>query len=1182
MMLAACGGGDSTGNPPDGSVSSVSITPGPTIDLKLGATAQLSATARDAQGNALSGRTISWSSTASSIASVSQSGLVTGVSNGSAEIRATSEGKTGSVNVTVSQAAVATITLSTTDATLVPLEPLQLTDTLKDAAGTTLTGRTVTWSTNAAAVATVSNTGLVAAIAPGNVMITATAEGKSASANIVVAEGGYVAPTGGTVSTSNGNVTLVVPANALTTARAITIAPVTAPPAHPRLVNNTAYALGPDGTTFAQPVAVSIRWNSADVASGALPELFAVHRWNGAAWVQLPQASVDVVNRVATGTTTGFSTFAIIELPGNPVPMLANMAPASRTARGVDFTLTVAGTDFVQNAQVRWNGSARPTTFVSSTQLTAEISAADIAAAGTAQVTVFNPSPRGGTSAAQQFTIVPTAPCTTVCFVATNGHDTNNNGTSPNDAYLTLQKALNVVAPGGTINMMAGSHAGGTVIRSVSIRGVQAGLDARTRTGDESTILVQGSGAGLTLSNGNVNVTIDGLRFAASTSGAGTAILTDANYSGALTVNNSIFTYLINTTSVGLLRGIDASLGTAAVTAARNYFDRIGVLFGTAGRALSLGGTGAGAPATITNNLISGAGLRLGIVLGGGNGGSQITNNLLSASTSGSTGISIGATMTGAGTKINRNAITGHTAGALTSLTAVAVDATCNWWGAMSGPGSSINGSGATNVTSSPWLVSNNLAAGACTTEPQTLCGMTCYVSVTGDDGNSGNDAASPLRHIQGAINRVLNGGTIIVAPGVYNPNAAVPASNINTVTKSITFIGAKAGVSTTGRDPTNASTESIIRATQGLNFNTQNVTATIDGFTFQENAVNNSGAITVGASGADVRATIAIRNSIFYQMNIAISSGLGVNTTASSLAIAGNLFTGGNTAIQVSGGNNPAGTLTAALSITDNVFTGQTSRSVIATIWADAQLSRNTFTNTVPAGGNAVLQASGCVRCRLTDNVFTNPGGPNVINISGGNGTAVDNVVQGNIITSPTAANNQAIFIGQASGTLVSGNTITGARTAGISMNMIAVNTTVANNTISGVGAIGIHTGQGTSATPGSGTIVEENAISNIATGVRVDNAANVRRNIVTGATTAGISIAAENTVGTLINRNSIAGNTAGLVSLTITPVNATCNWWGAANGPSGAGSGSGSSVSANAVFVPFLTTTVLTGACQ
>src|SRR4029079_3814972 len=58
---------------------------------------------------------------------------------------------------------------------------------------------------------------------------------------------------------------------------------------------------------------------------------------------------------------------------------------------------------------VRWNGAARPTTFVSATQLIASIAAADVAATGSASVTVFTPDP-GGTSAPATFTIGSSSP----------------------------------------------------------------------------------------------------------------------------------------------------------------------------------------------------------------------------------------------------------------------------------------------------------------------------------------------------------------------------------------------------------------------------------------------------------------------------------------------------------------------------------------------------------------------------------------------------------------------------------------------------------------------------------------------------------------------------------------------------------------------------------------------------
>ena len=63
------------------------------------------------------------------------------------------------------------------------------------------------------------------------------------------------------------------------------------------------------------------------------------------------------------------------------------------------------GSNFINGSTVHWNGVDRVTTYTSATQLTAVIPAADVAATGTAQVTVFNPLPGGGSSAPQTFTI---------------------------------------------------------------------------------------------------------------------------------------------------------------------------------------------------------------------------------------------------------------------------------------------------------------------------------------------------------------------------------------------------------------------------------------------------------------------------------------------------------------------------------------------------------------------------------------------------------------------------------------------------------------------------------------------------------------------------------------------------------------------------------------------------------
>ena len=80
-------------------VATVTVTPA-TPTVIAGQTVQLTAVTKDASGNTLTGRTVTWSSSSSS-ATVSTSGLVTGSSAGTATITATSEGKTATSTVTV-------------------------------------------------------------------------------------------------------------------------------------------------------------------------------------------------------------------------------------------------------------------------------------------------------------------------------------------------------------------------------------------------------------------------------------------------------------------------------------------------------------------------------------------------------------------------------------------------------------------------------------------------------------------------------------------------------------------------------------------------------------------------------------------------------------------------------------------------------------------------------------------------------------------------------------------------------------------------------------------------------------------------------------------------------------------------------------------------------------------------
>jgi hypothetical protein len=94
--------------------------------------------------------------------------------------------------------------------------------------------------------------------------------------------------------------------------------------------------------------------------------------------------------------------------PGpNPMPAISSLSPNAKPVGSAAFVLMVNGSNFTPASVVQWNDAPRSTTFVSATQLTAAIDAADIATVGTAQVSVVTPAPGGGTSSALPFAINP-------------------------------------------------------------------------------------------------------------------------------------------------------------------------------------------------------------------------------------------------------------------------------------------------------------------------------------------------------------------------------------------------------------------------------------------------------------------------------------------------------------------------------------------------------------------------------------------------------------------------------------------------------------------------------------------------------------------------------------------------------------------------------------------------------
>jgi alpha-tubulin suppressor-like RCC1 family protein len=195
FTLTACGadspaGPGTTTPPPTASVSTIDLTPA-TSEVSLGKTTKLSATPRDASGNALSGRSISWTSSNANIASVDGTGMVTGVAAGSATITAASEGKSASASITVKPDApvvsVASVSVAAAPDTVEAWDPTAMKATTRDAAGNTLDNRVVRWSSSNTSIATIDSvTGVLTGVDRGTVTITATSEGKTGTTTRVV------------------------------------------------------------------------------------------------------------------------------------------------------------------------------------------------------------------------------------------------------------------------------------------------------------------------------------------------------------------------------------------------------------------------------------------------------------------------------------------------------------------------------------------------------------------------------------------------------------------------------------------------------------------------------------------------------------------------------------------------------------------------------------------------------------------------------------------------------------------------------------------------------------------------------------------------------------------------------------------------------------------------------------
>jgi len=168
------------------SIAKIEITP-PSASLVVQHQVTLQASPMDASGQRLTGRVVYWSSEDPTIATVSSSGVVTGVSPGGVRIAASAEGRSGTATVTVSDVPVASVTIVPDTLTIMPGASGRLLATAYDASGHVLSGLSATWGSGNTGVALVDTSGTVTGVATGTTRISASIGGRTASAAVIVA-----------------------------------------------------------------------------------------------------------------------------------------------------------------------------------------------------------------------------------------------------------------------------------------------------------------------------------------------------------------------------------------------------------------------------------------------------------------------------------------------------------------------------------------------------------------------------------------------------------------------------------------------------------------------------------------------------------------------------------------------------------------------------------------------------------------------------------------------------------------------------------------------------------------------------------------------------------------------------------------------------------------------------------
>lgn len=231
---------------------------------------------------------------------------------------------------------VATVQMSKDSATLVPAAFLDLSAQPLDAKNAVLS-RTILWSSTNAAVATVAS-GHVTAVAPGKATIVASAGGVTGQTAIVVKQGALVGPNGGTLSLANGKVVIVFPIGALASTVQLTVDSVAAPPASPRLVQNTAFSVESDpAVATLVPFTLTLGYDPANLKTGGSESRLKIYHAVGGKWERVTSSAPNTSNHTVSALVTSLGVYAILE----EAPYLLELSAGDKQTATVGTAVTV-------------------------------------------------------------------------------------------------------------------------------------------------------------------------------------------------------------------------------------------------------------------------------------------------------------------------------------------------------------------------------------------------------------------------------------------------------------------------------------------------------------------------------------------------------------------------------------------------------------------------------------------------------------------------------------------------------------------------------------------------------------------------------------------------------------------------------------------------------------------------